>query len=35
MEADNFPFALSFEQSPIWADYLARLDAAYKRSPVR
>ena len=27
MAADNFPFALSFEQYPIWADYLARLDA--------
>jgi predicted acetyltransferase len=27
MEADNFPFALSFEQYPTWAEYLARLDA--------
>ena len=27
MEADNYPFAFSFEQFPIWADHLARLDA--------
>jgi predicted acetyltransferase len=28
MEADNFPFGLSFDEFPIWTDYLARLDAS-------
>jgi predicted acetyltransferase len=27
IEADNFPFGLSFDEYPIWTDYLARLDA--------
>ena len=33
IEADNFPFGLSFDDFPIWTDYLARLDAC-SRGPV-
>ena len=32
MEADNFPFGLSFDEYPIWTDYLARLDACSRGS---